>query len=259
MEKLTHIEKIHIRALVVKAKAEDRNADIMKHLHIREALLTANGGKTSISERKLKIGKTLARNCFPRGRRSSFFVPVHFKTRLYTANESLSPSSIKVMQEVYRRRGDFPEIDLQEYLAGASGKTWRLPVQGYGMSTVVTEVRGKLLQTLLEADVCTRNIEKKEAVRSAFHSIKGLPSIVTFVKYPADGIYGAPVHVDTDSIFGSVIVILKDTPIGRLHVRGFDMPEGIQSGSIVVLNPTTMHEVAFANRVSSRIVLTFNF
>ena len=55
MKKLTHIEKIHICAVVVKAKAEDRNADKMKHLQIIEALLTANGGETSISERKLHV------------------------------------------------------------------------------------------------------------------------------------------------------------------------------------------------------------
>ena len=166
---------------------------------------------------------------------------------------------MKVLQEVHRRRRDFPEIDLQRYLAGASGRTWRLPVQGYGMSTVVTEVRRKLLQTLLEADVCSRNTQKKEAVQSPFQSMRWLPSTETFVKYPAAGIHGALIHVDTDLIFGSVIVILKDTPIGRLHVRGFNMPKGIKSGSMIVLSPTTMHEVAFANRGSSRIVLTFNF
>ena len=184
---------------------------------------------------------------------------VHFKTRLYTADGSLSPSSIKVLQEVYRRRRDFPEIGLQKYLAGASGKTWRLPVKGYGMSTVVKEVRSKLLQTLLEAKGCARNTHKKDAVQSAFQSIKGLLNTVTFVKYPTAGIYGAPIHVDTDSIFGSAIVILNHTPIFRLHVRGLDMPEGIRSAYMDVLNPTTMHEVAFASRVSSRVVLTFKF
>ena len=44
---------------MVKAKAENRNADIIKHLHILEALSTANGWEAGISERKLKMGNLL--------------------------------------------------------------------------------------------------------------------------------------------------------------------------------------------------------
>ena len=63
----------------------------------------------------------------------------------------------------------------------------------------------------------------------------------------------------TDSVFGSVVAILKDSLTGRVHVPGFEMSESLKRGSIVVLIPSLKHGVTFSNRDSPRFVINFNF
>ena len=126
------------------------------------------------------------------------------------------------------------------------------------MGDLIAEVRAALLRTMLEAPVCANNQARAEMIRTAFTNITEVPSIITFILYEVGSLLGTPTHLDTDSIFGSVIVICRDSTTGRLHVRGVDLPEQLERGSMVVLNPSVEHEVTFAVREQSRLVLTFN-
>ena len=57
-------------------------------------------------------------------------------------------------------------------------------------------------------------------------------------------------------MFETVIIILNDTAVGRLHIEDFDIPENLQPGDKMVIDPTCMHQVTKAIRSEGRVTCT---
>ena len=57
-------------------------------------------------------------------------------------------------------------------------------------------------------------------------------------------------------MFGTVIVILKDTVVGRLHVDGLDIPENLEPGYVVVGDTSCLYQVTVALRSEDRVTVT---
>ena len=53
-------------------------------------------------------------------------------------------------------------------------------------------------------------------------------------------------------MFGTIVIILQDTKVGRLHVDGLDLPEIMEPGDVIVIDPTCYHKVQSALRERDR-------
>lgn len=53
--------------------------------------------------------------------------------------------------------------------------------------------------------------------------------------------------------FATVECIKRDTAVGRLHVYDMDIPENISSGSVIVLDPTSLRKFTATAKKSDRV------
>ena len=49
---------------------------------------------------------------------------------------------------------------------------------------------------------------------------------------------------------------MRDTHVERLHIQGMDVPEGLQPGDTIVIDPMCVHEVTFATLEQDREIAT---
>ena len=78
------------------------------------------------------------------------------------------------------------------------------------------------------------------------------PSEVNFIQYKHNRLEGVAWHDDGYSMFGTIIIILKDSDVGRLRIESTDIPENLQPRDVMVIDPTCIHQVERALRLSDR-------
>lgn len=82
------------------------------------------------------------------------------------------------------------------------------------------------------------------------------PQEIDFTSYKKRSNKGVGWHEDGSSIFGTIVIILQGTAVGRLHIEGVYLPESFYAGDIVVLDPTCFHKVQAAFREKDRVTAT---
>lgn len=100
-------------------------------------------------------------------------------------------------------------------------------------------------------------VQKKEAIEKGFPSIQSLPSHIDLIRYEKSRLQGTVWHTDCSLGFATVIVILENSNVGRLHIAWVDLPEELQAADIIVLDTTGLHNVSMCSRHQNRVVATF--
>ena len=95
-------------------------------------------------------------------------------------------------------------------------------------------------------------------LRSLVSSSK-VPILVSYITCKVEKICGVVTHQDFDATFFSAIIILKDTPNGRLHISGVELPEKFEAGDVVFMDPRVFHPVTFAAREEKRQIAVLTF
>jgi len=101
--------------------------------------------------------------------------------------------------------------------------------------------------------------DKRNAIETVFKSMGENPWDIQILEYERQKEHGTVWHLDAYSTFGTAICILKDSSVGRLHIEGIDVPEGLQAGDVILIDPNTRHKVQIAARNEERVVVTFVF
>jgi len=99
--------------------------------------------------------------------------------------------------------------------------------------------------------------EKQASIGNAVQNVGNMPWEIDFIKYERLKLDGAVWHKDSYATFGTAIVFLQDTTVGRLHIKGVDLPEVFNTGDIIIVDPNTLHKVTKARRMQDRVVVTF--
>ena len=75
----------------------------------------------------------------------------------------------------------------------------------------------------------------------------------TVLKYEQGIRCGAPPHFDVNSMLGTAIICVIDTTRGRFHDDDFySLPEQLNPGDVIVMDPNIRHWVEFYERSHSR-------
>lgn len=80
--------------------------------------------------------------------------------------------------------------------------------------------------------------------------------MVDCIEYGKRKLHEAYLHEDTYAVHSTIICIVLDSVVGRLHIPEFDIPESLTAGGVVILDPNTIHEVSSSIRQRDRRVLT---
>ena len=110
---------------------------------------------------------------------------------------------------------------------------------------------------MMESNRVKNRPEKLSAIKLFLEKMD--PIEVDFIKYQHGKRQGAAWHDDAYAVFGTVIIVLKDSPVGRLHIEDVDVPECLQPGDVVVIDPIRVHQVASAIRADDRVTATIVF
>ena len=86
-----------------------------------------------------------------------------------------------------------------------------------------------------------------------------VPSLVSYLTYKVGEMCGLVNHQDVVATFYSTIIILKDTPNGRLVISGVELPEKFEAGDFTFMEPRVFRHVMFAAREEKRQVVVFIF
>lgn len=91
---------------------------------------------------------------------------------------------------------------------------------------------------------------KKEAIEKYFENIKSTE--INFIVYKKGKTQGTATLANGYSIFGTFLIILQDSDVGHLHVEGHDMPQKLQEGDCVLLDPSVLHRIEKIKRDENR-------
>ena len=95
------------------------------------------------------------------------------------------------------------------------------------------------------------NIIQDESAKNAlleFVSNRRLPGLASYLFYESGHEQGRSEHQDVDSVFCTAFVFIKDSTKGRLHVRGYDLPEHFDTGDVLLMDSRVHHWVNFSAR-----------
>ena len=143
------------------------------------------------------------------------------------------------------------EMNMSTTLQGSDSPLYYLDMKRNAQENVFNLLGNKFLEFEARESVC-------DVFRSLVPSSK-VPSLVSYITYKVGKICGLVNHQDVDATFFSAILIQKDTPNGRLHISGVDLPEKFEAGDVVFIDPRVFHQVTFAASEEKRqvVVLTF--
>lgn len=155
---------------------------------------------------------------------------------------------------MFKKRQKYYKPDnLENQIPGSHALTWNVPFE-QSLSRFIFEVKSMFLSAMTNCTRVRRNQEKIEAIQQAINKIG--PASIDFIKYKRGKRQGASWHQDSYSVFGTAVCILQDTTNGRLHIDGFDIPEDLKSGDVILMDPTCLHQVHLTSRGSDRDVGT---
>ena len=251
---LTEQEKLSIRETTIQHFMHQKGR--FSESILRSAILKeSHNGCISGSEMKAKLKSSLAlkRNCLSRTHKRCAWVPSHFGVKLFLNENGLSRIALKELQTAWHRTKKIRGSNLGERIPNTSATIWK--VHNYdGLQKVIKESKQKLHCAMLKSARVKHQKKKQNAIYSVLE--RHCPSEIDFIKYKPHKMQGTGWHEDGLAIFGTVLIVLQDSVIGRLHVQGIDIPENLQPGDVVVLDPIRVHRVQEALRSSERRVAT---
>ena len=84
--------------------------------------------------------------------------------------------------------------------------------------------------------------QANEVFNEFVHAEK-FPSVGSCLKYKMSKVQGCIEDQDVDANFCTTILILQNTLTGRLQVKDNNLPESLEPGDVVFIDPTAIHWV----------------
>ena len=256
--RLTEVEKIYFRAMVIQKKMNSQPCTVEEDL--RRALIKANSNKkysAEIISQKLKKAKRLKRDCFSRYHKPCAWVPAHFGASCFTGSDRISQESLSELQVCFKKHKKVMSTELGNRIPNSSAAIWR--VTDYKFIKGAIKEAKQLLMSVIAKKLC--NLKSRESREKEIRKYlkKMSPTEVDFIEYKKGQTQGAAWHDDGYCVFGTVVIVLQDSIIGRLHIEGLDLPECFEPGDVAIIDPTKVHKVTTALRETDRVTATFVF
>ena len=258
MSHLSEIEKLYVRFKVIQLHM--RNEKIFAEVQLKEAIEQANGAVYSEIPKfsfKLKSAKALQRNCLSRVHKQCPWIPAHFKAKILRNEKGLTKNSLRALKQGFIQcKSRYSKGDLGDRIPNSHANIWNV-THHESLDIVVAECKKILLDVMLETSRVRNNAEKCDAIRFFLREMK--PFEIDYIEYRKGKSAGAEWHEDSYCLFGTVVVVLQDSLIGRLHVQGLDIPEYLNPGDVVVVDSACLHQVTTARRDHNRVTATIVF
>ena len=97
---------------------------------------------------------------------------------------------------------------------------------------------------------CTEKLEETDEV-----NVREM----TLIKYPANQEAGIEAHRDEYAVFGTAIIVLKDSLGYGLQVHHCNLPNPLTPRDVVMVDPKSCHWVPVASRIDDRVVIVLVF
>ena len=218
-------EKVYLRHATLYCRRAQKN---MTKSVIDDAIIEANNGDSSAATTaKYLSAKNITKNVYRREGRPYFFVPNAFGTKFIqqVVQGSALCALVGYIEEVEKNS---EEMNMSTTLQGSDNPLYFLDMEHNAVANGCNLLGNKFLEFEATESVC-------DIFRSLVSSSK-IPTLVSHITYEVGKICGLVNHQDVDSTFFSAIIILKDTPNGRLHISGVDFLKNLK---LVTLSSST--------------------
>ena len=255
--RLSRRERIYVRQATISTKLKK---EWVSKKVLEQALLDAyHGDETVVKDiDKMDAARSTRNTCLPFLSNSSVFIPWHTKVNVSKklVRGSLLDSVIHYLEVAEKEQ---EKKNLGDTVPDSCSSMWYIdhkdPVVTDLSSAILEEYKRVMDNTGKKADIEYRHEVKEVFIE--FVEANKVPSLVTYLKYEANKVQGCIEHRDADSIFCTAILIVQESRVGNLHVKNHNLPETLQAGDVVFMDPRIIHWVEKSAREVDRKVVVF--